>query len=163
MMKNNHIIKLLEERGFGESDLKTIRDHIAHCDECARAYEAAQLSSQLLRERAAFIVEPSPFFQTRVMAAIREKKRQPTPSGIWNLWPALRSTVAAMAGVVLILAGLSFFPADPADQSLDLNADVVDLVFFDRDDSADNDLNYDQVLTNLYESDVETKGGNGKQ
>ncbi len=166
MMKDNHIINLLEERtpsGFSESDLKTIRDHVAHCAECALAYEAAQVSSQLLRERAAFTVEPPPFFQTRVMAAIREKNRQPAPSAIWNLWPPVRSTIASMAAMVLILAALSFLTNEPPNQTSDSNADAVELVVFDQSDFVDDEMNYDQVLTNLYESDIEAGDANGKR
>ena len=79
-MKDNHIINLLEERPLGNlsaSELDMVKAHTAGCSNCLHAYEAAQASLLLLQERASAIVEPPPFFQTKVMAAIREQNLAP--------------------------------------------------------------------------------------
>jgi Putative zinc-finger len=84
-MRENHIINLLEERPLGSlsvAELDIVKAHIATCSECLRAYVAAQASLLLLQERASVIVEPPPFFQTKVMAAIREQKLAEAARGL---------------------------------------------------------------------------------
>ena len=73
-MKESHIVNLLESRSVASlsvAELEMVEVHTAGCSECLVAYRAAQASLSLLQERAAVVVEPPPFFETRVMAAIR--------------------------------------------------------------------------------------------
>jgi hypothetical protein len=74
-MDNTHITHILEEKpltAFSESELGSIRAHTANCADCARAFEAAQLSQLLIKSRAdeaaASALNANPFFQTRVLA-----------------------------------------------------------------------------------------------
>ncbi|MBC7931506.1 MAG: hypothetical protein H7Z38_13160, partial [Rubrivivax sp.] len=76
-MKQQHITGILDGvplAQLGKSEMAVVREHAARCDECRRAYDAALVASSLLRERAAEEFEPSPFFQTRVLAALRERR-----------------------------------------------------------------------------------------
>ena len=77
-MRDNHITEMLDNKPLAslkETELAAIRSHVAGCASCERAYEAAQLSALLIKERADEAAQSSlvanPFFQTRVMAAWR--------------------------------------------------------------------------------------------
>ena len=120
-MRDQHIIGILESTRFAslsEDDHSAIRTHSANCDECARAYKVALVSASLLEDRMADTVEPSPFFQTRVLAAIREKQNE-VPS-FARMWRAAGALVSSMAAAVVLFAVLSFAVTDeqlPSDVS----------------------------------------------
>ena len=81
-MENKHIIELLDTVPFGSIDteqLNVISAHIESCDGCRGAYEAARVADMLVKKRASVEIEPSPFFQTRVLAAWRERKTENVP------------------------------------------------------------------------------------
>ncbi len=156
-MKENHIIKLLEESPLGDlsaADLDVIRSHTVRCAECMRAYEASRASSRLLRSRASVVVEPPPFFRTRVMAAIREQNLEPEPLGILKIWLAARTLVASLAALVVMLGALTFFTGGDQTQppTSDTAANVYDDLVYDRDDG---EMTYGQVLTDIYDLDAE--------
>lgn len=162
-MKENHIIKLLEESPLGDlssADLDAIRSHTARCAECLRAYEASRTSSWLLRSRASFIVEPPPFFQTRVMAAIRKKNLEPEPLGLWKMWLAARPLVSSLAMLVVMIGALTFFTGgdqtqtQTGDSAANLNDDVAQWAVYERDDA---EMTYGQVLTDIYDLDAERR------
>ncbi|HEY9283487.1 MAG TPA: hypothetical protein VIP46_08540, partial [Pyrinomonadaceae bacterium] len=70
-MRDGHIIEILERGPFAsltDAELSEARAHADACAGCRRAYNAARVSSLMLRERAAREFEPPPFFQTRVLA-----------------------------------------------------------------------------------------------
>ena len=76
-MKDKHIIDILENAPLAdltESESTLIRTHVEGCATCHRAYQAAQLSALLIKERTTEAIDPSPFFHTRVMAAWREQQ-----------------------------------------------------------------------------------------
>jgi hypothetical protein len=164
-MRDKHIINLIEEKPLNDlsaTEIAQINAHMTHCAECRLAFEAAIVSSRLLRERAEAIVEPAPFFQTRVLSAIRERSLSPEPFGFWTLWRVARVLVASMAASVMILAALTLSPNLRRPQSGGLNpasSAGVEGVFED-DDPDDGDMTYDQALTNLY--DQEAAGANGR-
>jgi predicted anti-sigma-YlaC factor YlaD len=115
-MRNEHIISLIEKApvaSLSESDLAAIRDHTDHCSDCRDAFQAAQVSAALLKERAVAAFEPSPFFQTRVMATLRE--RQAAGSWSWSrLWRSAGALASSMVATVAALAVLTF--ATPGTQ-----------------------------------------------
>ena len=159
-MRDEHIIELLE-RGplseLGEGELAAVRAHAEGCERCRRAYEAARASSLMLRERAAQVVEPSPFFQTRVMAALRERRAQKESWSLARLWRAAGALVTSMALTVAALAALTFLgPAStPGTRDLASASDAypAEEVFLLPDEVADNEMTDEQVLTSIYESD----------
>lgn len=108
-MRDQHIISMLESTRFtslSESDHAAIRAHSTSCDECARAYKVASVSASMLENRMAETVEPSPFFPTRVMAAIREKQNE--GPALARMWRAAGALVSSMAAAVVLFAVLSF-------------------------------------------------------
>jgi hypothetical protein len=157
-MKENHIIDLLENRSFAslnESERTVIQAHAANCLSCARAYEATQIASSLLRVRAREVVEPSPFFHTRVMAALRE--RQNEVPAFKRLWQAAGALVSSMTATVALLAVLSFvIPGTQTSgtaQALVSNGYSAEEVILNQNDLPDEQASDAQVLTTLYAAD----------
>src|ERR1044071_95394 len=101
-MKDNHIINLLESRSLASlsaAELGMVQAHTAGCSECLLAYQAAQASLSLLQQRASVVVEPPPFFQTKVMAAIREQNLAPKRFGFLNVWQTARPVIVSMGAL----------------------------------------------------------------
>lgn len=160
-MKDKHITDILDSiplSDLSESDLTEVRSHAAHCTECGRAYEAAQVSAVLLQERAAETFEPTPFFQTRVLAALRERQGQ-EKSVFKRMWEATGALVTSMAATVAALAALTFFV--PGMQPTAMKQELAtaassysaDEVIFNQDQLPAEQMSYEQVLATLYESD----------
>jgi len=172
-MRNDHVIKLIEERPPGDlsaTEIERINAHTSQCAECLVAFEAAIVSSRLLRERASATVEPSPFFHTRTLAAIRERSREggrerssaPELFSFWKMWQAARILIASMATVVVTLTLLTLLsgqPQTPPGDHDQVSSSSVDVVFED-DGLANGDLTYNQVFTNLYNPEAEGADGN---
>ncbi|MEK6279782.1 MAG: hypothetical protein AABN95_05460 [Acidobacteriota bacterium] len=158
-MKDNHIINLLESvpfAGLSENDHREIRAHTASCVDCGLAYEVAVVSSSLLREGAGEVFEPSPFFQTRVMAALREQQSE--PRGLARLWRSAGALVSSMTATVALLAVLSFMI--PATQSTAeayaFNAYAEDVIL-DQTEVAQDQVSDAEVLSTLYQSDEDER------
>ncbi len=157
-MREEHIIKLLESaplNSLSASELDVIRAHTAACAACRQAYEAAQVSALLLRERVAATVEPSPFFQTRVLAALRERQAANEGSALWRLWRATGALVSSMAATVAALAVLTFLApgaAQPAPQEVASAFDpyAAEQVILAQEAPAADEMTYAQVLTTIY-------------
>jgi anti-sigma factor RsiW len=161
-MRDEHIISIIESVPLSRlslSEIEQIRAHTERCAECRRAVEAAQISALLLRERAAATFEPSPFFQTRVLAALRERQAANEPFSFRRLWKATGALVSSMAATVAALAVLTLFApgSQPTTGTQEIasgfNAYSAEEVVFDQDKLPEDQMSYGQVLTALYESD----------
>src|SRR5919106_6947442 len=107
-MKDKHITEIIDSvslASLSQGELDEVLVHTRDCASCRAAYEAAQLSASIIKKRAQVTFEPPPFFQTRVLAALRE---QQSASAIWGLWKSARALVSSMAVVTVALAVLSF-------------------------------------------------------
>ena len=159
-MKEEHIIDVLERSALAalsEGELNTIREHSSNCVACAQAYEAAQLATLLVRQRAAETVEPSPFFQTRVMAAWRERQVSNSPL---RMWKAAKALVSAMAATVATLSVLTLIvPMDTGTelQPVAANTYSAEELILDQDSSSPEQISDEQVLTTLYAADDNEK------
>ena len=161
-MRDEHIKQLLDEAplaSLGQAELAAVRAHVETCAECGRAFEAAQVSSLLLKARTQEAFEPSPFFQTRVLAALRE--RRAAEEERWTLarlWKSAGLLVSSMAATVAALAVFTFVaPAETTvvQEVASGNAYTAESVIFD--DAGDEQMTYDQVLTSLYGADDEAE------
>src|SRR5437016_9076854 len=165
-MNNNHITDMLDSsslRNLSERDLLAIRAHIEGCVQCHRAYEAAQISALLVKERADEAAEYSgkmnPFFQTRVLAAWREQQAMTSVSAYRRLWNTTGALFASMAATTAALAALTLLvpSSEPASQQTaalvpySAEAGVLDQ---DQDSSQ---LTDDQTLSAIYADDNEGK------
>jgi len=157
-MKENHIIDLLENHSFAslhESERAVIRTHTANCSSCARAYEATKIASSLLRERAAEFVEPSPFFPTRVLAALRE--RQNEVPAFKRLWQTAGALLSSMTATVALLAVLSFVvpgtQTSTTAQASEPNGYSAEEVILNQNGLQAEQASDAQVLTTLYSAE----------
>jgi hypothetical protein len=158
-MRNEHILELLDSaplRSLSEADLARIREHSDQCSLCRRAFKSAQVSSLLLREQATAAIEPSPFFKTRVMAAIRDRQAAAGAFSFLRFWKAARSLVYSMAAIVVLLAGLTISQPgmlmqwESPDQIAGVSADDPEWAFLTADSASSQEMTYDQVLTDIY-------------
>lgn len=155
-MKYKHITEILDSASpasLSEQQRETIRVHVSECAACRQAYEAAQLSELLLKDRTAETIEPSPFFQTRVMAAWREQKEAGRMPAFGRLWKSAGALVSSLALTTAALAALSF-TLPPTQTSTETSPAVESMVL----DGAETEeqLTEEQMLSAMY---VDDEGG----
>jgi hypothetical protein len=158
-MKNEHIISILDEQpltNLPDRERATIEAHVAHCLACLQAYQAAVLTAEILQARAKETFEPTPFFKTRVMAALRERQAE-QPSSFAAMWRAARAVIASMVVGVAILLTLTFYiggvSTTPPPNEVSANDSIYspEWVILENGNNAD-DLTDNQVLSTLYEA-----------
>lgn len=158
-MKAKHIIELLDNvsvAALSPSELSEVQAHTRECASCREAYEAARLSAMVLQSRAHATIEPSPFFQTRVMAAWREQQAVESVPAFWRLWKSTRALVSSMAVTTAALAVLSFvLPASQTPSDAALSAYSAESVIMGQ--SSDEQMTYEQVLSTIYEDEDEAR------
>ena len=123
--ERKHIVEILE-RAAGEPFGKRIDDGRAPAKTPAvAAITKRRNSNTLIRERAAEVIEPSPFFQTRVLAALRDQANNNVPA-FWRLWKSTGALVSSMAATTAALAVLSFMvPGSSTPTSQEATAALV--------------------------------------
>lgn len=160
-MGDTHVINILDEKpltAFSESELGSIRAHIADCVDCARAFKAAQLSELLIKERvaqsAADALNANPFFQTRVLAAWREQRGQRWSFG--RLWKATGALVSSMVVTTAALAALTFIvPAEEATPApIAVASTSAESVMFDE---GQDEMTNEQALNAIYYDEEEAR------
>jgi hypothetical protein len=159
-MKDKHIIDVLDNNSIAslsESELSEIHDHARECVSCREAYEAARLSAVVLQNRAQTTIEPSPFFQTRVMAAWREQQAVESVPAMLRLWRSARALVSSMAVTTAALAALSFMLPAQTVPSTDQTASLLSAESVIMGQASDDQVTYDQVLSTIYEDDDEAR------
>jgi len=152
-MKVEHIIDMLDStplKSLSADQLEIVQIHIRDCTSCESAYQAATVSSRVIKERAETSVEPSPFFQTKVMAAWRERQAVENIPVLSRLWKSAGALVSSMAVTTAALAALSFIVPAPVSTSADETsyAYSADSVLLGQ--ASDDQMSYDQVLSTIY-------------
>jgi len=163
-VKDKHIIDILENAPFADltqSESTLIRAHVEDCATCHRAYQAAQLSALLIKERTAEAIEPSPFFHTRVMAAWREQQAVERAPALGRLWKSAGAFVSSLAVTTAALAAFTFLAPSSGtltlqDATVALNPYSAEAVVLDQNQSEDQ-MTYEQVLSTIYANDNEAK------
>jgi hypothetical protein len=157
-MRDPHITNLLAEkaiRRLSDDEQTMIETHVAVCDACATAYRAARLADSLVAARAAETAAASPFFKTRVMAAIRERGLSAEPAAWLRIWRAAGTLLLAMTMLVVALVGLTVFNSATNAPSTDIAINQTgyspDEIMFGQDDASE--ANYDQVFGAIYGSE----------
>ena len=158
-MKDKHITEILDNESIAnlsEFELNEVRIHVKDCVSCRDAYEAARLSAVIIKSRAQATIEPSPFFQTRVMAALREQQAVESIPAMFRLWKSARALVSSMAVTTAALAVLSFVLPGPAvavdDQTVSVySAESVIL------GQGSDEMSYEQVLNAIYGEEDEAR------
>ena len=161
-MRDEHIMRTLDETplsSLGKAELESVRAHAEGCADCRSAFEAAQVSSLMLKARAAETFEPSPFFQTRVLAQLRERRAAEEGWTLARLWKSAGLLVSSMAATVAALAVLTFVvPQETTTQDLAAGGPyTAETLILEGSDAADEQMTDGQVFTTLYESDEESE------
>lgn len=155
-MKEIHIIDILDSNPVGsldEGQLHVVRRHVENCASCSRAYDAALVSSNILHARVAIAIEPSPFFATRVLAAVREQQTNNVPVML-RLWRSASFLVSSMAVTTAALAVMSVvIPGPTASETATVSPYSAEAVILNDD----NELTYEQVLSTIYADEEEAK------
>jgi|SRR5688572_21160258 len=158
-MKDKHIIEIIDSvslASLSPIELDEVKTHARDCASCRTAFEAAQLSTLIIRERAQVKIEPSPFFHTRVLAAWREQQAVESVPAFLRLWKSASALVSTMAVATIILGAMTFVFPDPATALNEQTAslDAAESVIFDQ---GDEQLTYEQVLSTIYPEEDEAK------
>jgi anti-sigma-K factor RskA len=159
-MRDEHIKRMLDEAPLSsmtEGELERVHVHADVCAECRRAFDAAQAASQMLKARVSETFEPSPFFQTRVLAQLRERRAAEEGWTLARLWKTAGLLVSSMAATVAALAVLTFVAPQeaPAQEVAASEPYTAESVILDESDASEDQMTYGQVFTTLYESDDE--------
>ena len=160
-MTDKHIIEVLDSASFltlSQVEIEMVNAHANECDSCRTAVEAARVSALAMKARAQeeFKVQPSPFFQTRVMAAWREQQAVDNVPAFLRLWKSASALVSSMAIATIILGAMTFVFPDPATALNEQTAslDAAESVILGQ---ADEPLTYEQVLSTIYQEEEEAK------
>ncbi len=158
-MKDRHITEVIDSvalASLSPVELDEVKAHTRDCAPCRTAFEAAQLSTLAIRERAQVKIEPSPFFHTKVMAALREKQAVDREPAFARLWKSASALVSTMAVATILLGAMTFVFPDPATALNEQTAslDAAESVIFDQ---GDEQLTYEQVLAAIYDGEDEAR------
>lgn len=105
-MKCTEIYELMPGLAAGmDAATPEVSEHLTNCTTCAAKLEEFRKTMALLDEWRT--PEPSPYFDTRLMARVREEKNK--PSG-WLVW--LRRPALAVALAVLMVMSVTLFRTD---------------------------------------------------
>ncbi|HEX8282776.1 MAG TPA: hypothetical protein VF588_05455 [Pyrinomonadaceae bacterium] len=161
-MRDEHIKRLLDEAplaSLGKAELAAARAHADACAVCGPAFEAALASSLMLKARAAETFEPSPFFQTRVLAALRERRAAEEGWTLARLWKSTRLLVSSMAATTAALAVLTLVAPQEevvaSQVAAGPTAYTAESLIFEESDGDAGQMTYEQVLSTLYGSEDE--------
>ena len=156
-MNDNHIIDILDATSLSkldDSQLRAVRSHLDDCQSCARAYEAALVTSTLIHARTEIAIEPPPFFATRVLAAVREQQTSSVPV-MFRLWRSAKVLVSTMAVTTAALAVMSVVaPGPSSSETATINPYSAESVILN--DEADQ-MTYEQVLSTIYADEEEAQ------
>jgi hypothetical protein len=159
-MKDKHIIDVLDNNSIAslsETELSEVQAHARECASCREAYEAARLAVIVLQNRAQTKIEPSPFFQTRVMAAWREQQAVESVPAMLRLWRSARALVSSMAVTTAALAALTFMLPAQTVTSNDQTASMMSAESVIMGQGSDDQVTYDQVLSTIYQDDDDAR------
>ena len=159
-MKDKHIIKVIDSvalASLSQMEIDELKAHTRECVSCRTAFEAAQVSALVIRERAQVKIEPSPFFHTKVLAALRERQAVDSVPAFVRMWRSARALVSGMAVATIALAAMTFVIPEPATavpEQATASAYSAEAVLFDQ---ADEQLTYEQVLSTIYAEEDEAR------
>ena len=94
-----------------ENSVAGLDEHLSSCASCARELESMRQTMALLDEWQA--PEPSPYFDSRLRARVREAAAEPRS---WLEW--LRGPAVAFALAVLMMASIALFRNAPDHQEI---------------------------------------------
>lgn len=108
-MKNEHILDILDD-GLSAENAALIEAHTVNCENCRQAVQASKISAAMFQRASNEVFQPSPFFQAKVLNALRENQTLQKPvAAFWRWWQASAAMVALMVMTVFSLIALTVF------------------------------------------------------
>lgn len=157
-MRTKHIFDLLDSKPFAEltrEERQQIETHIKTCQACLSAFEASKIAAILFKAKHEEVVSPSPYFHTRVLAAVREKSKEKIESVFSRLWQATAPLLISMVAIVMLLAAITLISPSASDNVS--SADLVSTEMVILNERTPKELTNDQVFLMLYENDRQRK------
>jgi hypothetical protein len=156
-MKERHITDLLDAgRGSITGEDRIFIDrHVAGCESCSADLKNSLIADTLVSARSSEFIEPSPFFSTRVMAALRERQTQADPFTLFNLWHTARGLITGMAALVLLLVGISISDGFTADNTTVTRNQTASATLYSPEQLIQSDLrnvNFDPTNAQVYQA-----------
>jgi hypothetical protein len=140
-MNCNDIREELVEVASGSAAAPEIDAHVRGCSGCAETLDHLKQTMAMMDEWTA--PEPSPYFDTRLQARLREERA--TKSVSWLEW--LRRPVAVMVATVLVVAGGvlyqrggTLYPSQTPPPVVAKGTPVGDLQFLDKNSEVLDDF-----------------------
>ncbi|GIU81348.1 MAG: hypothetical protein D6687_06925 [Acidobacteria bacterium] len=145
-----HITEILDEKPFAEltaEELQTIKAHCKACLSCENAFRAALISFELLQAKRMEQAMPSPFFHTRVLAAInRERTKVSQVFTLW--WRASAPIIALLLLFVISLLGLTIMLPSSEDEFS--TSEIISTEMAITDKRQASELTNDEVFRAIY-------------
>lgn len=162
-------MRCIEVRGFLESyteepdsvQLSELRLHSEGCEGCRAMYQNWLISDSLIKCRSAETLEPTPFVETRIVAAIRAAKDRSKPAFLAALWQKAGVVLTSIVALVVILVSLTLIstPSSIGNVAQDVSSvssgsySAEQVVMGDPGSVADDNLTNTQVADTLFNTD----------
>jgi predicted anti-sigma-YlaC factor YlaD len=106
-MKCDEIKEMMLDVAAGAGEATPgLNEHLLQCTACAGKLEEMRKTMALLDEWQA--PEPTPYFDTRLAARMREEWAKPVPAG-WLSWFRAPALAASMALILMLAGGLRWY------------------------------------------------------
>lgn len=154
-MRVVHVTEIIDRKGLGtlaDDERELVEVHAAECAECAEALFSARFALGMLRSHSETVkAAPPAFFETRVLAAIREKNVEKLP--FWSFrrwWQASYGMVSAMVLIAAVLGMLTLFAPASNDQADMSNYSIYSTEADILNQRSARDLSREQLLEVIY-------------
>jgi predicted anti-sigma-YlaC factor YlaD len=156
-MKCDEIKEMMVDVAAGaEEATPAMNEHLLSCSACANKLSDMRKTMALLDEWQA--PEPSPYFDTRLAARMREERAKPQRAA-WLSWFRAPVLAGAMALVLMMVGGVNWFKtAPPPPPVAALGTAVGDLQALDK--NGDLYANFDVLDDLQVQSDVDANQEN---
>lgn len=121
-MKCDEIKELMLDAAMGGEGVPGLNDHLLVCSACAGKLVEMRKTMALLDEWQA--PEPSPYFDTRLAARMREERAKPERAA-WFAWFRAPVLAGALALVLMMAGGVRWFTAGGIRDNANLKPPVV--------------------------------------
>ena len=105
-MKCDEIKELMLDAAMGGEGVPGMNEHLLDCPSCAGKLQEMRKTMALLDEWQA--PEPSPYFDTRLAARMREERVKPERKS-WFSWVRMPVLAGALALVLMMAGGVNWF------------------------------------------------------
>jgi len=105
-MKCEEIEEMMLDVASGAEATPVMNEHLQGCPACAGKMAGMRETMALLDEWQA--PEPSPYFDTRLMARMREERAKPTRAG-WLSWFRAPALAGALALILMVAGGINLY------------------------------------------------------